>query len=49
MSPIFRKKQLSLEDLKDLSQKTKKETCLKTLALGILAHLCVYLSAEGLV
>ena len=25
MSPIFRKKQLSLEDLKDLSQKKKKD------------------------
>lgn len=49
MSPIFRKKQLSLEDLKDLSQKKKKKTCLKTLASGILARLCVYVSAEGLV
>ena len=37
MSPIFRKKQLSLEDLKDLSQKTKKRDLSQDTGFGNLS------------
>ena len=40
---------VELRGLKRIVSKKKKKTCLKTLASGILARLCVYVSAEGLV